>query len=200
MTIERTAAWIEPYTTAEPDEEERLLILKELANVGVAAGSRALLCSLAQDWADDAAMLLMEILTHRSAGEVVQKKYFDGHGVLHLHIEEAMETTIQLILEAVATFDEYISTEGNGLTERRVGSRDTALPDIASQARNDALRIDVEAISSRASEVSLEYVASQWIKEAKDKATADLLEETGEHGHFLWERFRENVGVKPPTQ
>ena len=35
---------------------------------------------------------------------------------------------------------------------------------------------------------------------AKDKTTADLLEETDEHGDFLWERFREKVGVKPLVQ
>jgi hypothetical protein len=37
----------------------------------------------------------------------------------------------------------------------------------------------------------IDYKESQWVTAAKDKATADLLEETGEHGDFLWERFRE---------
>ena len=43
-------------------------------------------------------------------------------------------------------------------------------------------------------------VKSNTLTEAKNKATVDLLEETGEHGDFLWERFREEVGVKPYVQ
>jgi hypothetical protein len=199
VTVGRTAAWIE-RNTAEPDEEERLLILKQLANVGIAAGSRTLSLSVAQAWADDAAMLLVDILRHKRAVEVVQKDYFDGHAILNQRIEAALETTIQLILETVVTFNEYVSTEDSGLSQQEVPPKDETLPATASEQRGCPLTIDVEAIPSRASEQLLNFQVAQWVIKAKNEATADLLEETGEHGDFLWERFREEVGVKPIVQ
>jgi hypothetical protein len=200
VTIERTAGWIERHPAAEPDEEERLLILKELANVGAAAGSRTLSLSLAQDWADDAAMLLMETFRQKGAVEVVQQKYFDGHEILNQRIEGALETAIQLILEAVAKFNEYVSTTGSGLSQQGVPSKDETLPAIASEQGTCTLRIDVEAIRSGFSDILIDCQVYQWVTDAKNKATADLLEETGEHGDFLWERFRESFRVKPLVQ
>ena len=197
LTVERTAAWIERHAPAEPDEEERLLILKQLANVGIAAGSPTLLLSVAQAWADDAAMLLAEILTRKGAVEVVQKSYFDGHAILNQGIEAALETTIQLILEAIATFNEYVSTRDSEFSQQAAQPEDETLPAMAGEQNTCPLRIDVEAIRSRANGRLLDFQVSQWVANAKNKATADLLEETGEHGDFLWERFREEVGVKP---
>jgi len=198
-TIEKTAAWVEQCKTAEPGEEERLLILKELANVGLITGSHALLLSLAQGWADDAAMLFMDILARKSAVEAVQRKYFDGHAILNHPIEGEMEAAIQLVEEAIAIFNEYISTNASGLSQQLALSENRKLPAVVGEQRSCTLRIDVQAIRGRMSDLT-SCIKSQWITEAKNKATADLLEETGEHGDFLWERFREEVGVKPLFQ
>jgi hypothetical protein len=198
-TIEKAGAWIEQCKTAETDEEERLLILKELANVRLVAGSRALLLSLAQDLADDAAMLFMELLVRKNAVEAVQRKYFDGHAILNHRVEGELEATIQLALETIATFNEYISTDAGGLSQQQPLSEDGKSPATVSEQRSCTLKVDVEVIRGRVSGLA-SCKASQWMTEAKNKATTDLLGETGEHEDFLWERFREEVGVKPLVQ
>jgi len=196
VIIEKATAWVEGCKTTEADEEKRLLILKELAKAGLVAGSRELLLSLGQDWADDAALLLRNILVHKGAVEVVQKTYFDGHAILNHRIEGELETTIQLVLEAIAMFNEYVSTNTSGLSQRLERSEDGGLRATVGEKRSCTLKIDVEAIRGGMSDL-ISYIESQWIKKAKNQATADLLEETGEHGDFLSACFKEEVVVKP---
>ena len=40
-------------------------------------------------------------------------------------------------------------------------------------------------------------IATAWINHAKEIAKADILEETNEHGAFLWNRLRNEFGVNP---
>ncbi len=53
-------------------------------------------------------MLVVEVLAYRAAVKPVQEKYFDGHPILRRDIETALEITTQAILDAVATFNEYL--------------------------------------------------------------------------------------------
>jgi hypothetical protein len=117
QTADKTAAWNERRVAAALDEEERQLILKELADTAVASGSRARLASLAQDWADDAAMILMENVARKEAVEAVQDTYFDGHAILSCDIDDALETTIKTILEAIAIFNGYLGTMASRLRQ-----------------------------------------------------------------------------------
>ena len=187
LASEKAAALIESGSAPEPYEEQRQLTMKELADVALAAGSRACLFAMTQEWADDAAMLLLEILVRKAAIQTVQKKYYDGHAILNRGIEEALESTIQLILETVATFNEYLSTKPNGFTQDDETTIDH---------ETSPLRIDVEAIRERASKELVDYLVSTWVTEAQENAIADILEETNEHGNFIWERFRSQVGAE----
>ena len=52
-------------------------------------------------------MLISDAVTHKTAVQVVQEKFFGGHPILCCDIEPAPEKTTQAILDAAATLNEY---------------------------------------------------------------------------------------------
>jgi hypothetical protein len=58
------------------------------------------------------------------------------------------------------------------------------------------LAIDIEAIRNGA-EMVAPCVANSWVQDAKDKAVADILQETGEHQDLVWQCLREKAGLQP---
>lgn len=206
QTSEAAATWIKRHEATDAEEAERQLILGELGNVARAAGSRALIFSLARDWADDVAVLLTEVFVRKAAVQGVEKKYFDGHSMLSLSAEHAAETTIKLVLEAVATFNDYVSSRANGFSQdlrQRAESQDEAQPAVTSAEESlpwSSLRFDVEAIRIRGTELAPQAIISAWETEAQHKAIVDILQETGEHGSVVWQRFCDEVGTKPLAQ
>jgi hypothetical protein len=203
---EKTAAWIEHHTSADAEDEERQSILQDLTDVARAAGSRTLLLSRARDWADDVAELLMEVFEREAAVQAVERKYFDRHSMLSQSTEDAVEATIQLVLEAVVTFNDWVSTRADGFSQgsrQRAPSQGEVRPAVTGTDEANlwsCLRIDVEAIRSRASEFGPQVVASAWETAARHKGNADILRETGDHEAVVWERFCEEFGVKTSAQ
>jgi len=200
-TVEKTAIWLEQHETARAVEaEERHLIIEELAEFTIAGEPRLRLSSLIQDWADDMAMLATETLAFKAAVQFVQEQYFDGHPILSRDIEGALETTIRMILDVIATFNEYLKTRANLLGRsgnEKERSEDEIVPIKCGEQEVSLFTIDVEAIRDRPSKMMLvDRIVAGWVTGAKDKAVADILEETGEHQAFVWKRFTEKVEGK----
>jgi hypothetical protein len=204
QTSETAAAWIVRRKTTGAEEKERQSILEELANVARAAGSRSLLFSLANDWADDAAVLLMEMFSLEAAVRELQKNYFDGHAILSPSVEHALETTIQLVSAVVGTFNRYVSATANGFSRdsrRRTPSPDEVRPNDAEESYFwKCLGIDVEAIRTWASELAPQAFVSAWENEARHNAIVDILRETSEHESVVWHHFCQKVGMNPSAQ
>jgi hypothetical protein len=202
QTAGRTATWVERWAADTPDEKERQLILKELADVALASGPPTHLASLARDWADDAAMILMENVARKQAVQAVQDEYFDGHAILSHDIEGALEKTIEMIIESIATFNEYLSTKGNGLRPElsQQGPKDENSPVVATGPLTSSLTVDVESIRGRTKGIVTDYIYTEWVSEAKHGAVAEVLRETGGHENVVWERFCEKFGAESSMQ
>jgi hypothetical protein len=110
---EAAAAWIERRKTDGAEEEERQSILEELSNVARAAGSGTLLFSLANNWADDAAVLLLEMFSLEVSIQELQKNYLDDHAMLSPEFEHRLETMISLLSELIVTFNEYVNAKAD---------------------------------------------------------------------------------------
>jgi hypothetical protein len=59
--------------------------------------------------------------------------------------------------------------------------------------RERHLAIDIEAIRGWAEGFLVDHIANEWMKEARENAKADILQETGEHEGHIWRTFRERV-------
>ena len=121
-------------------------------------------------------------------------------------IEHALETTIQLVSAVVLTFNEYVSTKANGFSQdsgQRAPSQNEVPPALTGAEEAHLwgrLKIDVNAIRSWAGELAPQAFVSAWETEARHKAIADILRETGEHESVVWERFCQEVGTNPVVQ
>ena len=206
-TARKVAAWVEECKTADKEEEHQVMLMElsaysdMISADGVVdkshptSGHRPGLPSLIENWADDLAMLIMEVFACRAAVQAIQERYFDDHPILCREIEATLETTLQAILDAVATFNEYMNTRADLLDRewnQNGRQEDGSASGIPGQ-RDGNLNIDVEAIRNRA-EMLVDFIAGEWVQAAKDEAVADILKETGAHQDFVWQRFQEKAG------
>jgi hypothetical protein len=135
-----------------------------------------------KDWIAAVVALASHVFAHRAAIRVVQDKHFDGHPILFRDVETGLDDTIKTLEDGIATFNDYLKARAA-----------STIPG----EREGPLAIDIDAIHAAAKKILAGEIANEWIQAAKDKARADILEETDEHGAFVWDRFRQQVGVKP---
>ena len=113
-------------------------------------------------------------------------------------MEAGLDETIKTLENAIATFNAYLKTRAElfraewEVDEEENDGVATAIPG----EREGRLTIDIDSIHLSVKKHMGKHVATQWIKNAKDTAKASILEETDEHGTFVWDHFREQVGVK----
>jgi hypothetical protein len=153
------------------------------------------LCHVSQleNWADNSAMLLMETTADKVAVQLVQEKYFERHPILFRDVEEELEVTIGTVRDAIAAFNEYLSVNAEFSIresdhEQQIDRMANAVP----LERESVLPIDVNAVEKR-SEALVHFVVQKWTIDAKFKANADVLRETGKHEDFVWEHFQKEV-------
>ena len=195
-TARRTAEWAKYYETTDAEaDEKRQLILKELAGYTEFGLPLGRTCpSLIEDWVDELTMLLMDVFAHKAVVREIQEKYFDGHAILFCDAEGKLAETIKSVEGAVSIFNDYLATR-NALFISESDPRDRA-DDAASaivSERERHLSIDIEAIRGRAEDLLVACIAGEWVKEARENAKADILQETGEHEAHVWRTFQERV-------
>src|SRR5713101_3085013 len=209
-TASKAAASVEECKTADADEEERQVMLKELdayryvsfvempsGSLPPGTGLRLRFPSLIEGWANGSTMLIMDVFAHRAAIQAVQEKYFHGHPILFRDVEIGLGETIRAIEEAVATFNEYLKTrKALFQTEWDQEERGSGVPSAGLGEREGHLAIDIEGIQGRVKDYLVDHIVDEWVRNAKHKAIADILQETREHEAYVWRTLREQVGVE----
>jgi hypothetical protein len=194
----KTAEWAKHYKTINAEaDEERELILKELAAYTELGLPLDRTCpSPIEDWVDELTMLLMDIFAHNAVVRQIQERYFDGHSILFCDAEAKLAETINSMEDAASTFNEYLAAR-DALLKSESDQEDSA--DAAASAilgeRERHLAIDIEAIRGWAEGFLVDHIAKEWVKEARENAQADILQERGEHEGHIWRTFRERVEV-----
>lgn len=183
-TASKAAEWIEQYKTEDQDdEEERQIMLKELAaytEVSYAERAsdslpigniRIKFPTVIELWVRDAVLVISDIFRHKAAVQIVQDKYFDGHPILYRNVVDDLEKTIRVVEDAVATLNEYLKTrrelfetewnqealEEDGITSAIPGERE------------GRLAIDIDDIRDRVNKRSATTLANEWANNAKMK-------------------------------
>ena len=133
------------------------------------------------------------------AFELFQAAGFDKlpRGQPHYGLEAALEMTIQLILDVITIFNEFVNSKTGpfqrSLHQDERSSNEESVLATPGQEETRALGIDVEAIRDRAKEWWSTMIVAEWVNGAKNKAIADILKETGDHEAFVWDCFKKAV-------
>jgi hypothetical protein len=129
-------------------------------------------------------------------------KYFEGHPILFRDVELSLAQTIKTIEDAITTFNEYLNSRADLFRqewdrEEREGEEDrrASLMSPVPGEREGHLVLSIEAIQYRVN-YFVDEITDEWLKNAKHKAVADILQETQEHEAYVWQSFRERVEVK----
>lgn len=210
-TSRRAASWIGRYkTTGAEEEENRQSMLNELASypsvsfgdepvdtVLVVAPPRVRFRSLIDGLADELTMLVLDVFMHRASVRAIEETHFDDHGILWRDVKSKLGETMKAAESAVVSFNEYVKARSqldqeNGNQEEQESESTSAKPN----EPEGQLSIDIDAIQKHAAELA-GSLAAEWAKEAKEKAIVDSLEETGEHGDYVVQTLRRQLGVKP---
>jgi hypothetical protein len=193
-TARKTAEWAKHYKTTDAGADEgRELVLKELAAYTELGLFDRTFPSRVEDWVDELTMLLMDVFAHKAVVLKIQEKYFDGHPILFFDAEAKLAETIKSIEDAVSTFNEYMGAR-DALFNSGSGSKGRAGVALAIPGEREGhLVIDIEAIRGWAEGFLVDHIANEWVKEARENARADILQETGEHEGHVWQTFRERV-------
>ena len=126
------------------------------------------------------------LVVRRAAVQAVQDQHFDGHPILFRDVEAGLAETIKTLEDGIATFNAYLKTRAElfkGEWEVDEEENDGIASAIPGE-REGRLTIDIDAIRAGVKKLQAGLIADEWIKTAKDKAKADILEETDEHGAF----------------
>jgi hypothetical protein len=197
-TIERKAETNRLKVAHQLSKLEVLILKDALAYSGVfeTESARLHFPSLLEEWADDTANLLMETMPYKTAVLTIQEEYFESHPILSKENEIAFEIAIRKIRDAIAQFNEYLEVRA-GLSNRKSDheQQKAEMANAMPFERENSLPIDIEAVEKRA-EIFADFIAQKWVMNAKFKAKADVLWETGEHEDFVWEQFRKEMGLK----
>jgi len=210
-TARKAAEWVEEYKPADTDEEEnRQVMLKELAaytdfNLGehwtdsmpIMPGIRIRFPSAIENLVADVVALAAKVFNLRAAVQVIQDKFFDGHPFLYLDVEAGLADTIKKLEGGIAVFNDYLKTRAELFKNDWEVEEESSEEGIASAIpgeREGRLFIDLDAIRATPKR-DVALIADQWIKLAKDTATACALKESGEDHYYMWEKLREELGV-----
>jgi hypothetical protein len=158
--------------------------------------ARSHLLSQLEDWADDSVMLFMEIIPYKTAVQTIQENYFESHPILYRDNEIAFEIANRTVRDAIAAFNEYfkvraeLSNRESDHEEQKAGTANAMLFE-----RESSLPIDIEAVEKHAG-ILVDSIVENWVMNAKFKANADILRETGKHEDFIWQQFRKEMGLE----
>jgi hypothetical protein len=146
-----------------------------------------------EEWADDSANLLTETTPYKTAVQTIQEVYFESHPILYKDNEIAFEKAIRAARDVIAQFNEYLKVRGK-LSNRESGHEQQKAETAHAMLfeREGRLPIDIEAVEKRA-EILDDIIVQKWVKDAKDKANADILRETGKHEDFVWQHFQKDM-------
>jgi hypothetical protein len=193
-TARKTVEWAKNRkATGAAADEERQLIMTELAGyTQLALPFGRTFPSLIEDWVDELTMTLTDVFVHKAVVCEIEKKYFNGHPILYCDAEAKLAATIKSIEDAVSTFNEYSATRRTIFTKSDPKNRaNAASATLGEEERH--LVIDIEVIREWAEGFLVDHIASEWVKEARENAKADILQETGKHEGHIWQTFRETV-------
>lgn len=211
-TARKAAEWIEDFkTTDKDDEENRQIMLKELAaytdvyygekfsdSLPLPGGLRLRWPSAIEEWIIGTGGLVSDVFALREAVKIVQDKYFDGHPILFLDVEATLDRIIATLEESIATFNDYLKTRSQVFkAEWDAEEEEEGFASAIPGERSGKLRVDIDGIRTRAAKIGGKAEADYWIKLAKDKTALAIADESGEGGAFAWDRFREYAGGKP---
>jgi hypothetical protein len=207
-TCRKASTWIKETQAAACDGHGvRQLWLRELSaytsldaaeppahSSPIAVGLGLPFPKLIETWADNSAMLLTEVDSHKAAVQTIQDRYFDGHLILFRDVEAKLTRTCQTMRAAVAISNEYLDERAHVRAEEAPPEHQNS-PSLATSGHEAHLAIDIEAIQNGVGMVA-GGVADARVRDAKDKAVADILEEAGEHQDMVWQRLREKAGLQ----
>jgi predicted protein tyrosine phosphatase len=168
----------------------------EMLSATSASEAQRHLSSRLEDWAEDSATLLMKMTAYKAAVQTIQERYFESHPILFKDVETEYEISIGLIRVGIAAFNEYRKDMAHLLTrelDQEQQKAGTANP--IPFERKSSLPIDIEAIEKRGKTL-VNSIVEKWTMNAKFKAKADVLRETGKHEDFVWQYFQKEVGLK----
>jgi len=211
-TARKAAEWIEDIKSNDEDDEmNRRVMLTELAaytdvyygekfsdSIPLPGGLRLRWPSAIEEWIIATGGLVADVFAMKEAVKIIQDKHFDGHPILFLDVEAGLDQTIKTLEKSAATFNDYLQTRGQIFkAEWDAEEEDQGFASAISGEREGKLRIDIDGIRARTAKLGAKAEADQWIKRAKDKAELAILDESGEGLTFAWDRFREEMGMKP---
>lgn len=182
-TTEGAIVWAKQCYSTDADREAiRKALLNELGAFSKIAGPQARLSSLIDNWADNIAALLVAAQADDRAVHVVGNQYFDGRAILSRDVEDGLKEVTHKILNAIALFNEYLSTRRNrhgrdGESEHEVGLGP----------------IDVGSFGNRIKEMLVDRIVDSWVTSAHDTCVADELRKTGQEQDFYWEHVKEQL-------
>lgn len=212
-TASKAAEWIEDYKTAdEDDEENRQIMLKELAaytevsfaerfsdSIPLGQGIRLRFPSLIEEWVRDVKSLIGNVYARKSAVDLIQKKHFDGHSFLFLDTEKKLEETMKTIQAGVETFNDYLMTrelffKAEWDEEDEEMGMSSAIPG----EREGQLSIDLDLVKTGAKGF-IKILAEEWIKSAREDAVGNhlMMTDRGKYNEHLRAIMREAYEDRP---
>jgi hypothetical protein len=192
-TARTATTQIEKCKTADVEEEERQVMLKELAlypmlsfadeaddAVPLGLGPQVGFRSLIEGLADDLTTLVLEVFVQESAVRAIEQKYFRNHRILYQDVEAKLAETVKTAEAAVATFNEYLKTRCDLYTE----SEDQEDEEDADRPET-RLSIDVATVQNSGKKL-VDSIAGEWAKQAREIALTESLAGTGyQEGYIL---------------
>jgi hypothetical protein len=148
--------------------------------------------SAIQDWMQGVTSLFSDVSSQQAALQLIQDNHFDGHRVLYRDIEKELEETSSMIEQAVSAFNEY-QTRRKEPSKAQWESEDqgNGIKSMLSGETQEPVAIDLDSVRNKTNRELTPAVVRQWIKEAKEQATASFLLSTGTHEQYIaYERSR----------
>jgi hypothetical protein len=185
-TAQKSLSWVSKGKGSLPDKDERRVMLADLT--GYAAASFAVI----EDWTDDIVSLLAEVFTCRSAVQIIEGKYFDGHAILYRDIEDGLDEALKTIEGGIAAFNEYVKTREVFFKTKRARSAGAA-------ERQRCTTIDLDGIRDEVKKMSVVEYVDQCVKHSKEMTEVSNLEASGDHDGYVafeWHRLRKVYGLE----
>jgi len=152
--------------------------------------------SITEDWRPKTLKLIAEFFLFDAVVKAIQDKYFDGHSILFRDLEDRLSAIKAMIDHVIVTFNDYLKAlEGKIIiqTQKEKG-------EIGDKAESlKLLTLDSEKTKKHFDQKSILAGAEAWAKDAKDKATVDIIDEMGrceEAKRFLWNLAKEQTQAR----
>jgi hypothetical protein len=145
--------------------------------------------SIMRHWRTGVILLYYEVFYLQETIKAIQENYFDNHPFIYHGIETTMKETMDRLEETVEQFNEYLIFRKDAFEENEMECNE-------SETDNRLLPIDLANLIESADRTIISGIVGHWVKNAKDKATADFLQEMGkeeEMSRFIWGAVNEEI-------